>query len=224
MGWYQHGVVRQQWALLTLVGVICFAYMMQLIVGRAGYLPFMAVPAEVVASWQNLRAGGFSMSDLSEFGTMISCAFLHGGASHIVYNLLFLWLFAALVVELLGSAWMLVVFVFTAFTGTLCHILFNPDSSIPMLGASGAVLGFMGAYFGMAVRWKLPDPHIFPLSRPVPPANLVILAGVRVALDWTAIMNNAATNVAYGAHLGGFIGGIFLTSFIARKPKVAQVR
>ena len=116
------------------------------------------------------------------------------------------------------------IYFFTAFTASLCHTIFNSEDFIPMLGASGAVMGFVGAYLGMAVRWKLPDPHVFPLARPIPPTNLVILAAVSVGMDWYAIMSQSQSNVAYGAHLGGFIGGLFLTSFIARKPRDAQAR
>jgi membrane associated rhomboid family serine protease len=224
MGWVQHGVVRQQRALLVLVGVICVAYVLQLIFGREGYGPFMATPAHVVASWNNLRAGDFAMKDFAEFGTMISCAFLHADGSHIVYNLVFLWLFAALTQELLGSTWTLAIFFFTAFTASLCHILLNPASPNPMLGASGTVMGFEGAYLGMAVRWKLPEPHVFPLARPIPPSHLGIVAVAGAMIDWTSIMNHSGSNVAFGAHLGGFVGGIFLTSFIARKPRMADVR
>jgi membrane associated rhomboid family serine protease len=197
---------------------------LQLLVGREGYWPFMEVPAEVVRSWQNLREGRFGWSDLSEFGTIISSIFLHGDGAHIVFNMFFLWLFAALAVDLLGHAWMLAIFFFTGITGSLCHTIFNAQEMTPVLGASGAVMGFEGAYLGMAVRWHLPDPHVFPLAQPVPPANLVILALIGAGLDWTAIMSHSQSNVAYGAHLGGFIGGIFLASFIVPKPREATAR
>ncbi len=209
---------------MLLIAVMCVIYAWQMIVGWEGYYPFMAVPAEITRSWQNVREGSFSGRDLTTFGTMLSCAFLHGDPAHIVYNMLFFWLFAALAAELLGSSWMLVIFFFTALTGSLCHVLFNAQDATPMLGASGAVMGFEGAYLGLAVRWKLPDPHIFPLARPIPPAHLAALAVIGIAIDWTSIMNQSQTNVAYGAHLGGFIGGIFLTSFLAQKPKLAEVR
>lgn len=218
------GMLRRHWSLFVLVGVIVLAYVVQEIVGRDGYAPFMAVPAEIVRSWENLRIGTFTSSDLAAFGTLVSCTFLHADGAHLVNNMLFMWLFAGLAVELLGHRWMGAIFLFTGFTGSLCHVLFNEASPVPMLGASGAVMGFQGAYLGMAVRWRLPDPHVFPLARPIPPTNLVILAAVFVAIDWTSMMNHAQTNVAYAAHLGGFVGGVFLTSFIARKPVVAQAR
>jgi membrane associated rhomboid family serine protease len=183
----------------------------------------MAVPLEVTQSWQAVRNGDGHFSDFTTFGTLLSCAFLHGGADHLLYNMIFLWIFAALAVELLGSIWMLAIFFLTAIAGSITHVMFNPLEPIPMVGASGAVMGFMGAYLGMSVRWKLPDPHIFPIARPIPPSNLVILALIGVGMDWTAIMNRSVSNVAYGAHLGGFITGLFLTSFIAPKPKSAGV-
>lgn len=218
------GVVRRHWSLFILVGIISVVFLFQIFVGTEGYAPFMAYPIEIVRSWQMLQGGEFAWSDLSEFGTLISCTFLHADASHIVYNMIFMWLFAALAVELLGHAWMIVIFLVTGFCGSLCHVLLNADSFIPLLGASGALMGFEGAYLGMAVRWKLPDPHVFPLSRPIPPTNLVILAVVGVAIDWTSLMSHSQANVAYGAHLGGFVAGVFLTSFIARKPADAARR
>lgn len=224
MSWYQHGVIRQQRVLLGLILVMVAAFIGQQFLGPAGYYPFMSVPGEVTESWHRLRDGGFSSADLGTFATMISCTFLHADGGHIVSNMVFLWLFGALLVELLGSFWLLVIFFFTGLTGSIGHTLLNPEHYGPSLGASGAVMGFEGAYLAMAVRWKLPDPHIFPLARPVPPSNLAILAVVGFGLDWTSVINHSNTNIAYGAHLGGFMGGLFLTSFIARKPRMAEVR
>jgi len=224
MSMYQHGVLRQQRVLLGLILVMAAAFVWQMIVEHAGYSPFMCRPAEVTASWRRLTDGGLNSSDIATFGTMLSCAILHADGGHILGNMLFLWLFAALAVELLGSFWMLTIFFFTALTGSLGHTLLNPYDYTPTLGASGAVMGFEGAYLAMAVRWRLPDPHVFPLSRPVPPTNLAIMAVAYFALDWSSVMNHSDSNVAFGAHLGGFMGGLFLTSFIVPKPKMAELR
>ncbi len=224
MSWYEHGVVRQQWVLMLLIGVMCAIFAVEFIASPQFSDPFGAVPNKVTLSWESVRNGSGQRSDYATFGTLLSCAFLHADETHLFSNMLFLWLFAALVVELLGSVWMLVIFVVTAVAGSLCHVLFNPYDPFPLVGASGAVMGFEGAYLAMAVRWKLPEPHIFPIARPTPPANLAVLAVIGVGMDWSAIMSHSESNIAYGAHLGGFISGLFLTSFLARKPRLAQVR
>lgn len=197
---------------------------LQLALGRGWYYDFMVVPLEVVQAWNILREGSITAGAWAEFGTLLSYAFLHGDAEHVLYNMLFMWIFAALAAELLGHWWMLAIFVFTAITGGICHVALNPDQWIPMLGASGAVMGFEGAYLGMAVRWRLPDPHVWPIARPVPPMRLAFLAVLGVSFDYLALLGPAGGGVAYGAHVGGFIGGLFLTSFVVRRPKTAQPR
>lgn len=215
---------RQQVVLLVLVGVICAIYIWQVVAPDGAYDPYMAIPGEIKEAWTELREQGFDWSQMSTFGTMISCAFLHGGPDHLIFNMLVMWIFAGLMVQLLGSRFMLGTFLFTAFTGSLLHTILNPVDFIPSLGASGAVMGYMGAYLGMSVRWHLPDPEIFPIAHPIPPVRLAILATILVLLDWKAIMDHSMANVAYGAHLGGFIGGLFLTCFVARKPAGARAR
>lgn len=216
--------VRQQLVLLILVGVICAIYIWQVVAGNEAYDPYMAIPGAIKDAWDEMRHSGFDWWQMSTFGTMISCAFLHAGPGHLIFNMLVLWIFAGLMVQLLGSRFMLVTFLFTAFTGSLCHTALNPNDYIPSLGASGAAMGFMGAYLGMSVRWQLPDPEIFPIAHPIAPMRLAILATVLVMMDWMAIMRHADANVAFGAHVGGFMGGLFLTSFIARKPAEALAR
>ena len=217
-------LIRDQGPLLGLIAVIFGVFVFQQIRGIEWYFPFMAVPAQATESWQDLRAGDATMEDFRHFGTFLSYAFLHADAEHIIFNMLFLWIFAALAAELLGHRWMFGIFVVTAVAGAVVHVLLNADKAVPMLGASGAVMGFEGASLGLAVRWRLPDPHIWPLARPVPPGQLALIGVIGVAIDYTSLMSHAPGNVAYGAHLGGFVGGLALAALAAPKPRGAKHR
>lgn len=217
-------LLRAQGPLLGLILVMFVIFILQSSLGRGWHSNFMVVPLEVVQAWNLFREGSFTSSVWAEFGTLLSYAFLHGDAEHVLYNMLFMWVFAALAAELLGHRWMLAIFVFTAITGGICHVALNPEQTIPMLGASGAVMGFEGAYLGMAVRWQLPDPHVWPIARPIPPFRLALLAVIGVGFDYFALLGRATEGVAYGAHVGGFIGGLFLASFVIPMPETVQRR
>jgi membrane associated rhomboid family serine protease len=211
-------LIREQGPLLGLIAVIFALFFLQELRGREWYLPFMAVPASIVESWHDLRAGVATAGDFRTLGTLLSYAFFHGDAEHVVFNMLFLWIFAALIAELLGHRWMLGIFIVTAITGGLFHVALNAGKMIPMLGASGALMGFQGAYLGLATRWHLPDPHIWPMARPVPPGQLALIGVIGVVIDYTSLMGHAPDNIAYGAHLGGFVGGLVLAALAAPKP------
>ncbi|MCW1885276.1 rhomboid family intramembrane serine protease [Luteolibacter flavescens] len=212
---------REQGALLGLIVVMFGIFFFQEVQGWEWYFPFMAIPAEISGSWQNLREGTAGIADYKAFGTLITYAFLHADPEHIVYNMLFLWVFAALAVELLGVRWMFGIFVFTAVSGGIFDVVLNANSPVPMLGASGALMGFEGAYLGLATRWALPEPHIWPMARPVSPGQLALIGVLGVAIDYTSLMSHAPGNVAYGAHIGGFVGGLVLTALAAPRPRGA---
>lgn len=216
-------LLKNQGPLLVLIAFISVVYLLQALLGRGFYYPFMTVPAEVVGSWEMLRAGDFTSVRWSEFGTLFTAALLHGNISHLAGNMLFLWIFAALAAELLGHRWMLLTFVFTAITGGICHVALNPREMIPCLGASGAVAGFEGLYLAMAVRWHLPDPHVWPMASPIAPSRLAFLGVLGLAFDFMGY-TGGQTGIAYGAHLGGFIGGLFLGGAVVRMPRVAWRR
>ena len=216
-------LLKNQGPLLGLIVFISVIYFLQAILGRGFYEDFMTAPAEVVASWEMLRSGDISHVKWSEFGTIFTAALLHGDIGHLVGNMIFLWIFAALAAELIGHRWMLFTFVFTAITGGLCHVALNPREFIPCLGASGAVAGFEGLYLAMAVRWHLPNPHVWPMASPISPARLAFLGVLGLAFDFMGYTSGQA-GVAYGAHLGGFIGGMFLGGAVVRMPRVALPR
>ncbi|WP_367870358.1 rhomboid family intramembrane serine protease [Luteolibacter sp. Populi] len=218
------GLLQAQGPLLALITLIFAIYVLQEMKGEEWYGPMMAVPGEIVASLQHLREGNFSLADAKEFGTLVSCAFLHADPSHVIYNMLFLWIFAALAAELVGHRWVFAVFLITAITGSAFHVAINAQKFIPMLGASGAVMGFEGFYLGMSLRWHLPAPHIWPMARPVPPGQLAALGVAGVFIDYTSLMSHSASNVAYGAHLGGFVGGLVIAALAPLRPRGARSR
>lgn len=156
MKWYQHKVVREQWLLLLLMLVMCLILGLQTFGPDGSDERFMVVPKEITTSWQAVRSGEVTISDVSTFSTLVTNAMMHGDVGHLVFNLLFLWIFAALAVELLGSRWMVAVCLLTAVAGSLGHVFLNPLERHYLLGASGVVMGFEGLYLGMAVRWRCP--------------------------------------------------------------------
>lgn len=217
-------LLREQGVLLGLIALMFVIYFVQAGAGERWYYRLMAVPGEIIGSLGRVRAGEAAAADWLEFGTLVSCAFLHAGIDHVALNMLFLWVFGALIVELIGWRWMLGIFFATAAAGSATHVAMNQDEFIPLLGASGGVLGFEGAYLGLASRWRLPDPHVWPLARPIPPGHLALFAVFGVALDYFAIFGGEVSATAFGAHVGGFTAGLLIAGLIAPRPRMARVR
>ncbi len=211
--------LRLQGPLLGLIGLMFLIFFAQAAFGPAWYQGLMAVPVKVIESWDHLQGGQFSAVDWRAFGTLLSCAFLHGDLGHVAFNMLYFWVFGALLVELLGWRWMLLIFFVTAFGASVTYVIMNREDMIPMLGASGALMGFEGAYLGLAMRWTLPDPHVWPLAQPIPPAHLALVAVVGVGFDYFAIMQGHDSGIAYGAHVGGFTTGLLLAAIAAPRPQ-----
>ncbi len=201
-----------QGPLLGLIGLMFLIFFAQALFGPLWYRGMMVVPAEVGAAWERLLAGQPAAADWPAFGTLLSYAFLHGDFEHVLFNMLFFWIFGALIVELLGWRWMLMIFAVTAVGGAVAHVIMNRGESTPMLGASGAVMGFEGAYLAL-------DPHVWPIARPVSPSRLALLAVVGVGIDYFSIMQGMNTGIAYGAHVGGFTAGLLLAGLAAPRPR-----
>lgn len=213
-------LLREQRVLIVLMGMITLPFLAQLFLGPEIIAPWMAVPARVENGVAAIRAGIADAGSWQALATVLTCAFLHMDLDHVVGNLLFLWIFAGLCRRLMHEVWIPVVFVLTAIAGSILHVFLNRGEMIPMLGASGAVLGFEGLYLGLATRGKLPDAFIWPLSRPVAPVQLLAIAVFGVALDYTNLLQPGSSNVAFGAHLGGFVMGLLLGVLVLPRPTV----
>ncbi len=171
---------------------------------------WMMVPADVMNAWESARAGDLGTGVVNALLTSLTAAFLHGDGSHLLGNLLFLWIFGVVVFELCGWRWMLLVYVVTAIGGSIGQIMLETDSIIPVLGASGAVMGMEGFYFGLATQKKRPDSNVWPLARPVNSGELAAAGVVGIILDFMGVLGDGQ-GIAYGAHIGGFVTGMLLS-------------
>lgn len=179
------------------------------------------IPSEVTSSWQALLSDGLDWGQFGSLSTLLSYAFLHADTEHIAMNLVFIWVFGSLVLRELGAVWFFITFVLTAITGGIGQVLLDPSSTIPTLGASGALMGLEGIYLGMALRWRLPNPDVWPIAHPVPQERLVIFAILGILMDISGILGNDS-GIAFGAHVGGFIGGVILGTTFIPQPRHAK--
>ncbi|MBI3569865.1 MAG: rhomboid family intramembrane serine protease [Gammaproteobacteria bacterium] len=144
--------------------------------------------------------------------TVFSSMFLHGGWMHLIGNMLYLWIFGNNVEDAMGHVRFVIFYLLSGVAAVLAQSLPNPDSTVPMIGASGAISGVLGAYL-------LLYPHarvlvLIPLgfySRLVHlPAMVVLGFWFVLQLVNSALADPAKGGVAFGAHIGGFIAGMVL--------------
>ena len=211
-------IFHEQRLLFVLMGSMTLIFLVQLFLGPEIIGAWMAVPLKIENALVAIRSGDGDASSWQACATLLTSGLLHMDLDHLVGNLLFLWIFAGLARRLIHESWIPVVFVLTAMAGTALHVVLNRGESIPMLGASGAVMGFEGLYLGLATRGKLPDAFIWPLSRPVTPVELLMVEIFGIGYDYYNLMSNSASGVAIGAHIGGFLMGFVLGSFVVPRP------
>jgi membrane associated rhomboid family serine protease len=176
---------------------------------------FGAVPTSMWEVWRALRAHGLDRDTLFGALPLVTANYLHADFMHIGMNMLFFWIFGNIVSQVAGRVLFVGLYVLAGIIAVLVHVRTNPDSDVPMIGASGAIAGLEGAYFAFAFRWEMPHAHVWPLDGPVPAWRLGIVALVNFALDTHAFFGRTGDHVAYGAHVGGFLGGAMLAMAVA---------
>jgi len=155
----------------------------------------------------------------------VTAVFMHGDLLHLVGNMLILWVFGDNVEDAVGHLRYLAFFVAIGVLGNLAHGLMTGTPMVPVIGASGAIAGVMGAYLLLHPRaWVL----VVILGRIplVVPAGLAVGAHILINLYFgfepllASVKDVAETGVAWWAHIGGFAGGMALIGLI-KKPDVA---
>jgi membrane associated rhomboid family serine protease len=148
--------------------------------------------------------------------TIFTSMFLHGGIMHLAGNMLFLWIFSDNVEEALGHVRFALFYALCGVAAALAQALPDVSSQIPMIGASGAVSGVLGAYLLLYphARVVLMAPVGFSL-RPVKlPAIVVLGFWFLLQLVSSLLVGGEGGGVAFRAHLGGFVAGMFLVTLL----------
>ena len=144
--------------------------------------------------------------------TMFTSMFLHGGWLHLIGNMLFLWIFGDNVEDAMGHLRFIVFYLVCGVAAVLAQSFPNPDSTVPMIGASGAISGVLGAYLLLYPRAQILV--LLPLglfTRLVHlPAILVLGLWFAMQLVSSLLAAPGTGGVAFGAHVGGFVAGMLL--------------
>jgi membrane associated rhomboid family serine protease len=172
------------------------------------------VPARYTDS---ILSAHFSTSE--QVLSLFSFMFLHGGFFHLLGNMWSLYIFGDNVEDRLGPVWYLVFYLASGLTSGLVHLIFHPHSTIPTVGASGAIAGVMGAYFILYPHSKVLTmvpifflPYFFEL-----PA--VVFLGIWILLQFLGAMTTPSNvgGIAWWAHIGGFfVGALLIKLLVAR--------
>ena len=127
--------------------------------------------------------------------------FLHGGLAHLGFNMLFLWVFGNNIEDRLGPILFLAFYLVGGLAATLAHVLVGPSSTVPVIGASGAIAAVMGAYLCWYPR---PGDHLRPADLRFP------LRAQWLLIAWFVLQffTQASSGVAWVAHVGGFLFGV----------------
>jgi membrane associated rhomboid family serine protease len=148
---------------------------------------------------------------------LLTSMFLHGGFVHIVGNMLFLWIFGDNVEDFYGHFAYLLFYLVCGIGAGLLHVLFNWNSTLPSLGASGAISGVMGAYLILYPRARILT-LVFIFLIPVPAVIILVLWFVMQFASGISSLGMAASGgVAWWAHVGGFLLGIGITNLVRRR-------
>jgi membrane associated rhomboid family serine protease len=146
----------------------------------------------------------------------VTYAFLHADWLHLLSNMLFLWVFGDNIEDAMGHVRYLLFYLACAALAALAHLVFNFNDNGPLIGASGAVAGVMGAYILL-----YPHARVFVLARIVVPIPLPVPAfwmlGFWVATQLFYVLIGSDEPVAWWAHLGGFVSGVALAAIFRRR-------
>ena len=174
-----------------------------------------------------LAAGTLGVATLFAAATLVTSLFLHGGVLHVAGNMLYLYIFGAAVEERMGHARYFWFYMASGIAAGLATVWMAPRSPIPVIGASGAIAGVLGAYFIFYPRGKILT--VIPLFIFI---EFVNVPAVLYLLLWFAAQvyggveaqaqSGMAGGVAWWAHVGGFLFGVGVGPVVAQRRRIRR--
>jgi membrane associated rhomboid family serine protease len=194
-----------------IIAVNGLVFLLELLGGDAFVTRWSLVPADIMAG--------------NHLITILTSIFMHGSWSHILGNMVFLWAFGPEIEDLMGRQRYLVFYLLGGLAATATQIAADPTSTVPNLGASGAIAAVMGAFIVTFPRDRIRSLLIIFIFIRVTYIPAVLLIGVWFLTQLVSLGSVAAQQpsggVAYAAHVGGFIFGAVAARLFERQRRPA---
>ena len=205
-----------------LIALNSLVFLFELMLEPAARMQFLSQFGVVPAHLNGLLHGQAGITVEAAFLPIFTSMFLHGSWLHVIANMWALWIFGDNIEDYLGPFRYLVFYLVTGIAANGAQTLFNPDSAVPTIGASGAIAGVMGAYF-----------LLYPSARVLTflfvfftwlPAWIVLgywflVQFVSGAATSISSAGQSSGGVAFWAHVGGFLAGVALIKLSPKRPQ-----
>jgi membrane associated rhomboid family serine protease len=189
---------------LAIIVVNAFVFFLELTGGEAFVTRWAEIPATIVSGHGWI--------------TVLTAMFMHAGWMHIIGNMVFLWAFGPQIEDAMGSLRYLAFYLLCGLAASAAQIAMRPDSTVPNLGASGAIAGVMGAFLITYPRDRIKTLLWFGWFARVTFVPAILLIGVWFLIQLFSQVGSVAAGVqeggvAYAAHVGGFVFGAVTARF-----------
>ena len=192
--------------------VNAFVFVLELMNGEAFVTQWSAIPAQITSGHHWI--------------TILTAMFMHGSWSHIIGNMIFLWAFAPEIEDAMGRGRYLIFYLLGGLAAMLAQVAADPHSTVPNLGASGAIAAVMGAFIVTYPRDQIKSVlfiFVFARIKFIPAALLIGVWFLSQLFHAGAVAHTQTGGVAYLAHVGGFIfGAVTARWFEGRRPIASQ--
>jgi membrane associated rhomboid family serine protease len=205
---------------VSLIGLCSLVFFYQFsLVDRLGQLfvyQYGAIPA-VLFGLETLPQ---DVATIPTSFTLITSMFLHGGLMHLIGNMLYLWIFGNNIEDAMGHSRFILFYILCGIAAAFTHALTDPGSTVPMIGASGAISGVLGAYLLLYPRASvliLIPLGFFTRMMYVPAGFVLGLWFLLQLISGGASLGRGGGGVAWFAHVGGFVAGMLLIGLFKRR-------
>ena len=213
---------------MALLAINLLVFLYELMIGGIGllfgvdsfrltafFLTWGFIPRELTEgiAYHTFVSAGDIATPLPTWTTIVTSMFIHGGFLHLAGNLMFLWVFGSNIEARLGHVMYLLFYLVTGVAATLTHWLVDPLSVVPLVGASGAIAGVMGAYLMLYPRNRINSIIIFFFITVIRVSATLLLGfwflwQLVQALFYLGV--SSQVSVAFWAHVGGFAAGVVI--------------
>lgn len=187
-------------------------FLLELVGGDAFINQWSLVPAEIMAG--------------RGWITILTAMFMHAGWMHIIGNMVFFWAFGPEIEDVMGSVRYLVFYLLGGLAATAAQVLIDPSSTVPNLGASGAIAAVMGVFLITYPRDRIRTILLFGWFSRITFVPAIVLVGMwfltQVFSEVGAVVQTQSGGVAYMAHIGGFVFGMLLGRLFESQQRRAE--